>query len=276
LALIWLPFGITRHFWPSNAFSSAIAALAFAYILGHILQSLASTVFPSKATDSKGKGRYPSSFFLDPQDDTFPPEFKSQLEKEVAATFGLNLNVSSYGGDAKEIDSRRRTAFFLCRSLLVREEVVSYGEQFEGLYALMRGLAASFWLASAYFAGWAASVWDNQCFKQLTLGGAFAGLVIATIATGFLVANPREDRIFAFDVITFVSLLVSLFCLGVRFGNSQTLASNHAITLGIIAIVALFAGGRCFRGYRYYAEQFARAIWRDFAGQRMVPRSAAN
>ena len=136
LTLLWLPFGITQHFWPSTAFTSAVAALAFAYILGHILQSFASTVFGSKARDSKGRRRYPSSFFLDPEDTTFPSEFKQRLQKEVATRFGLNLNVSAYGGEAKETDAQRRTAFFLCRGLLVREEIVSYGEQFEGLYAL--------------------------------------------------------------------------------------------------------------------------------------------
>ncbi len=275
LALIWLPFGITRHFWPSSAFSSAIAALAFAYILGHILQSFASTVFPSKAKDSRGKPRYPSDFFLDPGDDTFPVEFKTQLEKEVAATFRLNLSVNTYGGGAKEIDVHRRTAFFLCRGLLIREEIVSYGEQFEGLYALMRGLATSFWLASAYFAGWAASVWDNHCFRQLAVAGAFSGLAVATITTGVLViTDPGDKYLFRLDVFTLISLLESLFCLGVMLGSSQTLASNYAITLGMLAIAVLFAGGRCFRGYKYHAEQFAKAIWRDFAGLRMMPRSS--
>lgn len=275
LALIWLPFGITQHFWPASAFSSAIAALAFAYILGHIVQSVAFRVFPSKAKDSKGKRRYPSSFFLDPEDETFSLEFKNQLEKEVSAAFKLNLSVTHYGGASKEIDVNRRTAFFLCRGLLVREEIVSYGEQFEGLYALMRGLATSFWLGSAYFVGWAASLWENRCFKHVTVAGTFVGLTVATIATGILVlANLRSDsHRMVVDVFTFVSLVISLFCLGVTFGGYHTVASDQGVILGVIAVAALFAGGRCFKGYKYYAEQFAQAIWRDFAGHQMTPQS---
>jgi hypothetical protein len=111
VALIWLPFGLVRHYWPANAISSAIAVLAFAYIAGHILQSFASNVFPSKARDSKGEHRYPSDFFLDPADRTFPPEFKNELERQVSAAFKLDLNVGEYGGTSKDIDGRRRAAF---------------------------------------------------------------------------------------------------------------------------------------------------------------------
>lgn len=277
LALLWLPFGITQHFWPSTAFTSAVAALAFAYILGHILQSFASTVFGSKARDSRGRRRYPSSFFLDPEDTTFPSEFKQRLQQEVAARFGLNLKVSAYGGEAKEIDTQRRTAFFLCRGLLIREEIVSYGEQFEGLYALMRGLATSFWLASAYFLGWVASSWDNHCFRHLMFYGIFAGLAIATVTTGILViGRVRDDHVFSVDVFTFAGLLIFLLCLGVIFGSAQKLAYSDITILCVIALAALFAGGRCFRGYRFYAKQFAGAIWRDFAEHRSGRESSTH
>ncbi|MFZ0137686.1 MAG: hypothetical protein WAK89_11535 [Candidatus Sulfotelmatobacter sp.] len=277
LGLLWLPFGITQHFWPSTAFTSAVAALAFAYILGHILQSFASTVFGSKARDSRGRHRYPSSFFLDPEDATFPSEFKQRLQQEVAARFGLNLNVSAYGGEAKEIDTQRRAAFFLCRGLLIREEIVSYGEQFEGLYALMRGLAISFWLASAYFLGWAASSWDNHCFRRLMFYGIFAGLAVATIATGILVIGKvRDDQVVSVDAFTFAGVLIFLLCLGVIFGTAQKLGSGDVTMLCVIALSALFAGGRCFRGYRFYARQFAGAIWRDFAENRSGHESSTH
>jgi len=277
LALLWLPFGITQHFWPSTAFTSAVAALAFAYILGHILQSLASTVFRSGARDSKGRLRYPSSFFLDPEDSTFPSEFKQRLQKEVASKFGLDLHVSTYSGEAKAIDAQRRTAFLLCRGLLVGEEIVSYGEQFEGLYALMRGLAISFWLASAYFLGWAISGWDNLCFKSFTFCGLFVGLTIATVTTGILaIADVRdEDYVFWIDVFTFAGLLMSLFFLGVVLGRVYKLTSSQIAVLSAIALAALFAGGRSFRGYRFYAKQFAGAIWRDFVAHRSAQESAS-
>lgn len=274
LALLWLPFGLTRQLWPSTAFSSAILALAFAYFLGHILQSFASNVFPSKAKDSKGKRRYPSSLFLDPEHRTFAQTFKVQLAKEVERAFHLHLEVNTYGGDKDDIDRQRRTAFFLCRGLLVREKLSSYGEQFEGLYALMRGLATSFWLATPYFLGWAASVWHNHCFCELTLYGVFGGLALATISTGVLVfADPRPEHVFILDIITFLALVLLFFCLGVVFGISQTLVPRQAILLAAIALGALLGGGRFFRAYKYYAEQFARAIWQDFAGHRMLSPS---
>lgn len=83
-----------------------------------------------------------------------------------------------------------------------------------------------------------------------------------------MIGNIREDHVFSVEVFTFIGLLVFLFCLGVIFGSAHNLASGQATILCIMALAALFAGGRCFRGYRFYAKQFAGAIWRDFAEHR--------
>jgi hypothetical protein len=140
----------------------------------------------------------------------------------------------------------------------------------------MRGLATSFWLAAPYFAGWAASTWENPCFRPVAVAGIFAALFIAIISSGILVfASPRYEHRFAVDVFTFVSLAISLFCLGVMFGGYQTPSHEQSVALAVVAVASLFAGARCFRGYKFYAEQFAQAIWRDFAGLRMTPSSEA-
>lgn len=274
LALLWLPFGIARDLWPPTALSSAVAASAFAYMFGHILQSFATNAFPSKAKDSRGKRRYPSNFFLDPGQSSFSQRFKEQLAQAVEESFHLDLAINAYGGEGEEVDRARRAAFFLCRGFLVREKIGSYAEQFEGLYALMRGLTVSFWLTAPYFFGWAASVWPNHCFNELTRFGVFAGLFMAIASSTILVfSNARSNYPLILDLVTFVSLITFFFCFGVVCGASQPLATGSAKLLAAIALGTLIGGLRCFRAYKYYAEQFARAIWQDFAGQRMLTRS---
>ena len=271
LTLIWLPFGILLQYWPANAFSSAIAVLVLAYVVGHIVQSFASNVFPSKAKDCKSTRRYPSDFFLDPEDRTFSEAFKKELEQEVFSTFKLKLSVNRYGGGDEETDKQRRNAFFLCRALLIREETVSYGEQFEGLYALMRGLATSFWLGSAYFAGWATSTLGDGGWQRAKLEALFVGLTVAVISTGILVfANSGFKYRLAIDGVTVGALFLALFSVGAILGERHKLSPEQIIIFCGMTLLSLFAGGRCFRAYRYFAEQFAQAIWRDFMGQRTV------
>src|SRR5207245_9415145 len=59
------------------------------------------------------------------------------------------------GGDN---DNVRHNAFLVARQILIQGKAVSYAEQFQGMYALTRGLVSVFALAFAYWLGWAAAV----------------------------------------------------------------------------------------------------------------------
>jgi hypothetical protein len=152
LALIWLPIGITRHVWPGKEIMSAVAVLVFAYVIGHIIQSVVQNAVPSKGKDTHGRRRYPSDYFLDSDDDTFSDDFRTQLHTTVNQLFHIDLKVDHplKEEEVKQVSRARQDAFRMARKTLVSSDADSYGQQFQGLYALMRGLAAAFWMGAAY------------------------------------------------------------------------------------------------------------------------------
>src|ERR1700674_6015433 len=91
LTLLWLPFGIIDRVWPSGELVTALIAIPFAYIAGHVLQTMALSAFPSKAKDSHGKRRHPSDFILDLEDQTFSPEFKEKLFNRIRSQFEIDV-----------------------------------------------------------------------------------------------------------------------------------------------------------------------------------------
>jgi hypothetical protein len=275
LTLIWLPFGVSERLWPPSAFSSAIAAFAFAYVLGHVLQTVATGALPSKGKDSKGARRYPSDVFLDPEDKTFSTIFKQQLQQHVSAAFNVDLNVDQYAEKA-EVSARRSNAFFLCRGVLIRANIASYSEQFEGMYALMRGLATAFWLSAAYLAGWAAASAESVCIRSAVGIVALASFGLAVVSSFVLVfAGPRYPSRSALDKATLLLLLVALFSSGARLGVDHHISRGDILLYSIVSLVALFAGARCYASYKYFAEEFAKAVWRDFLGYKAAPVTPA-
>lgn len=104
--------------------------------------------------------------------------------------------------------------------------------------------------------------------------GVFLGLATATIATAVLVFGKFGDQsVFVADIFTFAGLLIFLLSLGVICGSARVLAPRQVTIFCAIGLVSLFAGGRCFRGYRFYADHFAKAIWRDFVEHRLAQKS---
>lgn len=160
LGLLWLPFGVVWHKWPQTDLSSAVAALAFAYIAGHVLQTFVMGALPPRVRDSRNRLRQPSEFLLDLDDSSFSELFKYSLADAIRALFGIELHLQPLLDPAAEADRQREEArkrseaVFLCRSVLVGAKRATYAEQFEGLYALTGGLAGAFWLGSAYLLGW--------------------------------------------------------------------------------------------------------------------------
>jgi hypothetical protein len=273
LAVLWLPFGLIENRWPDAEFSSALVGVIFAYFAGHLLQTIAHHALPS----SLPNGRHPSSVFLDTKDVTFTSEFKERLAEQIYKAFGLNvsLDLSTDATDEvrKNVDRVRNDAFFLCRSALIKSKTVFYAEQFEGLYALMRGLSAAFAVAVAYYLGWAnsglfqfiktflgilpaTSSWTWSGFVILV------GIIVAIGASARLKRNPRDKK--AKNVMV-VFLLLAAYATGYYLGLSRLGASEHRGQLIAAAVFSFFASERCHAGYKAFAQEFAKAVYRDFS-----------
>jgi hypothetical protein len=104
IALLWLPFGLIDKTWPEAEFSSALAAVIFGYVVGHVLQTIAHHAIPSTIAAADGKRRYPSNVFLDNDDNTLSIEFKERLANQIKKEFDIDVTEGS-------TDARRATRF---------------------------------------------------------------------------------------------------------------------------------------------------------------------
>jgi hypothetical protein len=278
LTLLWLPFGIVTRTWPSGELATALIAVPFAYIAGHVLQTMAVPAFPSTAKDSHGKHRYPSDLILDPEDNTFSLEFKEQLASRIRSQFEIDVT-----GEPPAVSARRRDAFFLCRTVLVRGKSVSYGEQFEGMYSLMRGLGASFLLGLFNYIGWALAVVRNDVLRTtlaITLVAAFVAAVLIPKVDKFVpkLARTLSNRPARIAKVTFFCIAYSSLCSGYLLATDRAARRDLSETLFAVA-ATLFLALRCFGAYEYFAREFAKAIYRDFSTyekQRVTEESKAS
>jgi hypothetical protein len=267
LTVFWLPVGLVEKIWPNLELSSALVGIILAYIAGHLLQTVAQVATPSKILQE----RFPSQVFLDLTDSTFSAAFKEKLAGQIEKTFGLDLSV---GPSDRTIDRRRNDAFYLCRSALVKNKIVIYAEQFEGLYALMRGLTAAFAVGVVYYLGWAyATVWAWQASGVLVLAGLIVGVVALIVHDRKKNAQKTSDEEFKksekamkqWKWVVVASLGISAFFTGHYLGVSHGATSNHRGVLIAAAVFSFFAAERCYGGYKTYAQEFAKAVYRDFS-----------
>lgn len=266
LAVLWLPFGLIEGKSPDAAFSSALVGVILAYIAGHILQTVATNAIPSSFLG----GRFPSSVVLDANNRTFSNEFKTRLAHQINRAFDLDV----YGGGS--IEAVRRDAFFLCRSALIKSKTGTYAEQFEGLYALMRGLSAAFGISVVYYLGWASSGLLQFTKKFDFVPGSWwswqwSGLVVLVGIFIALAALVNINRFkYSSSVIT-SSLLLGVFASGYHLGLSRMGTSEHRGQLIAAAVFSFFASERCYAGYKSFAQEFAKTVYRDFSNYEKPP-----
>jgi hypothetical protein len=166
--------------------------LAFSYVIGHVLQTFAAATVPSKRRWN-GKMRAPSDRILDPDDGELAPKLKSELERHVKAEFEIDLSTTHAATGSDEISSRRKDAFFLCRGLLIRQKAADYIEQFEGLYAMLRGLSVAFGIGAVYLAGWGCSSFTSGGAEDVALAMALLGCAGVLAKSLIAVFGPEED-----------------------------------------------------------------------------------
>jgi hypothetical protein len=259
LALFWLPFGLGGLAWPNEEVSKALLLLFSAYIVGHLLQSLALVIVPSKFRDENKVLRNPSSILLDETNGRFTKNFKEDLGARIRDEFGLDVL-----GTSEEVLKNRDTTLFQARAYLIRKKAASYVEQFQGLYAMLRGLGCAFFLGSVYLIGWVLSFhWKVECLGfgiWLLLLVSCGGAVVLSVISIF--QSPKRQR--SLDLWLTPFILAAALGLGYFLGTWKPAAGGTEFFLCAAIPIAIIAGIRCMREYRKYAWNFAETVWRDF------------
>ena len=260
IAILWLPFGLVRHFWPSSTWSGAIIAAVLAYIVGHLIQSVATNALPS----SGEKGRFPSEMYLDRTDKELPEICKTNIQKLMKEQFGLELQVDKVGDEA--IDKERHNAFLLARQILIQGKAVSYAEQFQGMYALTRGLVSVLSLGCAYWLGFgsASILGGNISAGATVLGLAISLLVLANISLFLLRTHPGRLTKRGIEIGYGVVLLVAFWFIGYALGVHSQVTARYGALLAFFSAWALIAALRAHGAYKSFAGQFAATVWRDY------------
>lgn len=264
LALLWIPFGLVRHSWPSSEWSSALIAAVFAYIVGHLIQSVATNAIPSwKAKSTDTTIRYPSEIYLDASNTELPTPAKQKINELMTVQFGLNLRVDQSGDST--IDKVRNHAFLLARQILIQGKAVSYAEQFQGMYALTRGLVSVFALAFVYWLGWAAAIVKNRWIVSgavLVMAGSVLILMnISAVMLRNILDAPRKRK---FELAYAAILLISFLAMGYVLGVRYTATRGQSALLAFLAAWAFIASLRAYGAYNFFAGRFASTVWRDY------------
>jgi hypothetical protein len=273
LAILWAPYGLVNGAWPPvGNWSSALIAGAITYIIGHLLQNVATNAIPSRRTTKRN--RYPSEICLDSTDFELPTEAKAKIKTLVQSQFGLDLQVDKVG-DAT-IDRVRNSAFLLARQVLIQGKAVSYAEQFQGMYTLTRGLFSVFAIACAYWLGWAIAAVRNR----YVMNGAIVLLASAILALlDILVVRERisnADTKHKVEIAYALGLLIVFLAFGYLAGIPNHLTLRNSAILAFLALCACLA---CFRfkgAYNNFAGRFASTVWRDYLAYNVKPEGSHN
>lgn len=271
--LLWLPFGLSQGL-PANELSTTLLLLVLSYVAGHVLQTIATAVVPSKVLDKQGELRQRSNVLLDADDTQFSADFKKDLGEKIKKAFHVEVM-----GDDEKHRSSRNAAFFQARAYLIRAKCASYVEQFEGLYAMMRGLGCAFYLGTAYLAGWALSFhWKTSGVGYgiwWVLAAGVAGALVAAHLAQYIDTHPavdkqqkrlQQERLT--EAMNFLAVCTMLLALGLGYflGTWKPAPAPTEFFLWAAMPIAWIAAMRCLQAYRNHAQNFAETVWREFAG----------
>jgi hypothetical protein len=294
LALFYLPVGIASHKVPDVGFADALGGLLVAYILGHILYGVTALAFPSGRRVSRGEFRQPSDDLLDdalhPERARLNVDIRAKIKDWFAVDLGQNL-------PERELREVRERAFRLCRDRLVIEGKGTYAEQFQGMYAMMRGISGASVLAAYYLLGWLISI-DIRLgvpgpVLDLPMVLALAGLGVAALdlclnrpkksailpSSGetAIPTNPKTpvqrtgkkmDRLLKWarkhwPVAFFWLLVGAATSAGVLAGVDKPLSGQASMVAGLAAGV-VFLSFRCYTTFQHFASTFADTVYRNF------------
>jgi hypothetical protein len=279
LLLFWLPIGIKQHKLPTGDWTSALLGAAIAYVAGVLLQTFADRVLPS-SLGKVGSGKdaydlYPSQKILGPYDPVYTGSQLSEVIKNglpdlIKTKLGVDGDLA-INKPADQAQARlRNDAFFLARHYLQLTKVTSYTEQFEGMYALCRGLAAALGLSGAYFLGWTLSSWEFSGAPIFAYCVIAWGLLFSVGVTIFLIVIGKRNltismgkRTLKIEWLPAVGVLVAAWGSGFEFGYHYHVRGLALIIL-LCVFGALLASLRAYRFYKEFTREFAATVWRDF------------
>lgn len=264
VAGLWLPYALIECKWPDRELASLAAALALGYVSGHILQVLANKALPSKIHVAKGAWRHLSDIFLDDDDETFSQTFKDKLAAKIETELAIDVKEKKEN-EKEDRTTRRLDAFLLCRASVMQSGRLSYAEQFEGLYALSRGLAAAFFLNALYHYGWGlAKCWRATPRQSGWVIGISAGLAFLALLLTYM--SPSTAKLKRFENIywSVVPLASGLMALGHYLGVRKNEDGFSSIFL-LLASGELLVTVACLLNYRRFREEFAKTVYREFA-----------
>jgi predicted Co/Zn/Cd cation transporter (cation efflux family) len=142
---------------------------------------------------------------------------------------------------------------------------VSYAEQFQGMYALTRGLVSVFALAFVYWLGWAAAIVKNRWIVSgaiLVMGGSVLILMnISAVVLRNILDAPRKRK---FELAYAATLLISFLTIGYVLGVRYTGTRGQSALLAFLAAWAFIASLRAYGAYNFFAGRFASTVWRDY------------
>jgi hypothetical protein len=275
LLLMWIPLGIATGTAPTMSFSDAIASLVVAYIVGHLLYGISSEVFaPGRRTDDNSL-RYPSDDLLDPSMGVTPAEQIENWARRIKTHFAIDISDPSLSEEERR--ARRRQAFMLSRSRVVAEGKGTYFEQFEGMYALMRGVFVATLVGSSYFIGWLLGTIVSWSTRAITIVW-----LILSVATGVAIIwqwwnslltgrqvlvklSPKEkkSRLSRARIILCALTVIALLG-GTVLGQRYNLANSQALWFAGCCLGCLFVGAVAYDRFKYFTGEFAKAVYRDY------------
>lgn len=244
IAVLWFPYALVTGV-PSADLAEAAVWIVAAYVAGHVLQIVASKIL----TSSKRAGdryRAPSDLLLNPATSTFSNDFREKVAAKIKASFDLDVSV----------EKNRGLAFFLCRNRVIGSKTASYVEQFEGMYALMRGISAAAAVGCAYDIGWALGPLLSD---EGRWGVAFL-LILAAIGIGAdasreLRAEDRDDRVAAGALLFF-----AVICAGALISYGDL---DPFVLLGT-AVVSTLVSLWTFGSYHAFTRHWTQAVYQQF------------
>ncbi len=263
MAFLWFPYAAMTDHWPDAKLGSVVALLAAAYVVGHILQSLALSVFPSKmAKNADGEAAYPSTVVMDGGQNSLHPAVAKRVQDGVMSWFGIDIEAGTKA--TKDISDKRQAAFFLCRPIVNAR--IAYAEQFQGLYTMMRGLTAACMLCTAYLVGWILTALKAACgqvIAEFSVGTILVIIAALALARVMPVGSKYRKEI---DQAISAAVLLCFVC-GGYLVESLVGSLNHNEVLVFLCglTITFFAGLRFLALYNYFAFEFAKAVWSNFA-----------
>lgn len=180
-----------------------------------------------------------------------------------ASSDASSLPAKDSGSILDPLTKRRQDAFFLCRAALINDKSAAYAEQSEGMYTLMRGLAAATFSGSAYYLGWASGGLMPKGFERLSWLPVTAGLGLAVAASLIALLHPKSN---AWWAVSF--LLLGIFGLGNWLASPITMTWHQRGTYLLLAGASVLISLRCLAAYKAFAVEFPKAVYRGFYDQR--------